>query len=55
MALPLEQFGLDGPGLGVGDRPVDISLLVVNEQALAVLRPIGLDKLNLQPAVRPVR
>jgi hypothetical protein len=55
MALPLEQFGLDGPGLGVGDRPVDISLLVVNEQALAVLRPIGLDKLNLQPVVRPVR
>lgn len=55
MALPLEQFGVDGPGLGVGDRPVDIGLLVVNEQALAVLSPIGLDKLNLQPAVRPVR
>jgi hypothetical protein len=54
-ALPLEQFGVYGISKGVGDRPVDVELLVVNEQALAVLSPIGLDKLNLQPAVRPVR
>jgi hypothetical protein len=53
-ALPLEQFGVEGPGLGVGDRPVSIGLLVVNEQALAVLGPIGLDKLDLRPSVRPV-
>ncbi|HEY0691184.1 MAG TPA: hypothetical protein VGD71_19365 [Kribbella sp.] len=55
-ALPLEQFGVTySSGWGVGDRPVSVDLMVLDEKALAVLSPIGLDKLDVNPEVKPVR
>ncbi|TWD74760.1 hypothetical protein FB561_6191 [Kribbella amoyensis] len=51
--LPLDDLHITGIGVGVGDRPVIISLRILDQRAADVFRPIGLDNLTFQPLVRP--
>ena len=41
-------------GGGVGDPPVNIDLVVLDDKAVTALEPLGLDNLNIEPVVRPV-
>ncbi|MDX6235421.1 MAG: hypothetical protein QOG10_236 [Kribbellaceae bacterium] len=54
-ALHDKGFGITSSGGGMGNRPVGVELLVVDQDAFAEFRKIGLDKLELTPAVVPVR
>jgi hypothetical protein len=52
-----KQIGLtgsSGPGLEGGSK-VTVTLLVFDEKARAALAPVGLDKLDVRPAVKPLR
>ena len=53
--LPREDLGILGVAQGVGDKPVMVEMLVLNEKLQAALQPIGLDKLQLDPEVKPLR
>jgi hypothetical protein len=46
--------GSSGPGLEGGSK-VTVTLLVFDERARVALAPVGLDKLDLHPAVEPLR
>jgi hypothetical protein len=54
-ALHSQGLGISVSGSGRGSKPVSVELLVVDEKAFAAFDKIGLDKLELIPAVVPVR
>jgi hypothetical protein len=54
-ALDVRGLGISSSDGGMGNKPVGVQLLVVDEKALAEFTKIGLDKLELTPAVVPVR
>jgi len=53
--LAQKGYGISTATSVSGDRPADVQLKVVDERVLAEFRKIGLDKLSLNPAVRPLR
>jgi len=56
MSLNEQKLGItgsSGPGLEGGDN-IHLTLLVFDEHAQTALTPIGLDKLDLDPAVKPL-
>ncbi|HET6295317.1 MAG TPA: hypothetical protein VFG33_18170 [Kribbella sp.] len=53
-ALPNQDTWIQSVGGGVGDRPVLVETRIVDERVIAELRPIGLDKLDLRPHIKPV-
>jgi hypothetical protein len=54
-ALNLRVLGISIIAGGMGNKQVGVDLLVVDEKAFAEFTKIGLDKLELTPAVVPVR
>jgi hypothetical protein len=54
-ALHGQGLGIWASGGGMGNKPVGVELLVVDEKAFAAFGKIGLEKLELTPAVVPVR
>lgn len=60
VAAQLGQLAAKGLGISSsssvsGDRPAELELKVVDERVLSELDKIGLDKLTLNPAVKPLR
>jgi hypothetical protein len=53
-ALAGKNIGIYETGQSVGDHPVNVELVVYDEQAKAALTPIGLDMLDIQPQVKRV-
>jgi hypothetical protein len=53
--LPRAALGILGVSQGVGDKPVTVEMLVFDEKVEAALQQIGLDKLKLEPMVKPMR
>ncbi|MFC0629096.1 hypothetical protein [Kribbella deserti] len=49
------RMGISTAGSMMGNRPATVELTVVTNNVLAALSPIGLDKLDLRPAVRRIR
>lgn len=54
-ALAGKGLGISVSGSVMGNRRAPVQLIVVDERAFAEFSWIGLDKLDLQPAVRPAR
>ncbi|ADB34381.1 hypothetical protein Kfla_5368 [Kribbella flavida DSM 17836] len=52
-ALPRQQLGIASVGLGAGDKPVQVTLRVLDEKTLTALRPTGLDTLDLDTYIKP--
>ena len=52
--VPNKGNWLQSAGVSAGDRPVQVQMRIVDETVLTELRPIGLDKLDLRPYIKPV-
>jgi hypothetical protein len=52
--VPNKGNWMQSSGVSAGDRPVQVDMRIVDETVLAELRPIGLDKLDLRPQIKPV-
>lgn len=50
-----QSLGISSVGSPTGSRPAEIDLTVVTEKVWAALSKVGMDKLELRPAVRRIR